>query len=235
LRSRTQCRPDTGERLIWSKEGPPPALTVTELRAQLSRKFLVTTSDEFEAQIDRHRRRIAEGSSRLGPGARETWIDFHFYPALDAEGLAELRGFSADLQGSIDAATRNGIECLPLFLDQVQLRIYTTLLMGEHDQTGRALAAYAGVMRGALDYYEPPGEKIGGLSAENRESHLMMLQEHLDMAKYAGVRLLAYGRSHQFDDFSSAASAASNAVFEATTTAVARFFEDRGGPLPGSP
>jgi hypothetical protein len=222
-----------GERLIWSKKDPRPALTVTELRAQLSRSFLVTTPAEFVSQIDRHRRRIAESSSLLGPGARETWIDFHFHPALDADGLAELRGFSADLQGRIDAAIRDGIECLPLFLDQVQLRIYTTLLMGEHDQTGRALAAYAGVMRGALDYYEPPGEKVGGLSVENRESHLVMLREHLDLADYAGVRLLAYGRSHQFDDVSATASAASTAIFEATTTVVARFFQGGEGPHPG--
>ena len=222
-----------GGQLIWSKKDRPSALTAAELRAQLSRRFLVTTPDEFEAQIDRHRGRIAEGSSRLGPGARETWIDFHFYPAVDAAELAELRGLSAALQGSIDAATRGGIECLPLFLDQVQLWIYTTLLMGEHDQTGRALAAYGGVMRGALDYYEPSGEKIGGLSPENRGSHLVTLRRHLDMAEYAGVRLLTYGRSHEFDDFSAAANAAWNASFEATTAAVARFFEDRGGPLAG--
>lgn len=211
----------TGARVIWSKKGPPPAFTVAELRAHLSRRFLVTTPDEFEAQIDRHRGRIAESSSPRGPGARETWIDFHFHPALDADGLAELRGLSAALQESIDAATHDGIECLPLFLDQVQLRIFMTLLMGQHDQTGRALAAYGGVMRGALDYYEPPGEKIGGLSAENRENHLVILRKHLDMAEYAGVRLLAYGRSHEFDDFSAVASAAWNAIFEAATAAVA--------------
>jgi hypothetical protein len=221
-----------GERLIWSKKGPPPALTVAELRAQLSEKFVVTTPDEFEELIDRHREHIAQGSSRLGPGARETWIDFRFYPAVDSDKLAELRGFSADLQAWIDAA-RNGIECLPLFLNQIQLRIYTTLLLGEHDHTGRALAAYAGVMRGALDYFEPSSEKVGDLSPENREKHLEMLREHLDMAEYAGVRLLAYGRSHQFDDFSADARAEWNRIFEATTVTVARFFEERGGPLTG--
>jgi hypothetical protein len=120
---------------------------------------------------------------------------------------------------------------LPLFLDQVQLRIYSTLLMGEHDQTGLALAAYAGVMRAALDYYEPPGERIGGLSAANRESHLEMLREHLGIAEYAGVRLLAYGRSHEFDDFSAAADATWNAAFAATTATVTRFFEEMGEPL----
>jgi hypothetical protein len=232
LAIRDRMQDEYGEKLIWSKKGSPPALTVAQLREQLSARFLVTTPHEFEAQIDRHRERIAEGSSRLRPGARETWIDFRFQPALDADGLADLRSFSADLQASIDSAISDVIECLPLFLDQVQLRIYSTLLMGEHDQTGRVLAAYAGVMRGALDYYEPPGERTGGLSAENRESHLEMLREHLDMAEYAGVRLLAYGRSHEFDDFSAAASTAWDAIFEASTAAVARFFEERGAPLP---
>jgi hypothetical protein len=220
-----------GEKVIWSKPGEPPTLTVAELRARLSERFLVTTPDDFEAQIDRHRDRIAAGSSRLAPGKRETWIDFRFHPALDEDRVAELRAFSAELQTWIDAAGRDGIECLPLFFDHVQLRVYTTLLLGEHDQTGRALAAYAGVMRGTLDYYEPPGERIGGLSAENRESHLEMLRDHLGLAEYAGVRLLAFGRSHEFDDFSAPARSDWNAIFEATTAAVARIFEERGGPL----
>jgi hypothetical protein len=114
----------------------------------------------------------------------------------------------------------------------VQLRIYTTLLMGEHDQTGRALAAYAAVMRGALDYYEPPGEKMGALSPANREGHLETLRNHLSWAEYAGVRLLAYGKSHEFDDFSAAAQATWSEIFDATAVVVGRFFAERGGPLP---
>jgi hypothetical protein len=235
LRLQAAMREERGEGLIWSKQEAPLALTGPDLRARLSGKFLVTTPDEFEADIDRHRQRIAESSSRLRPGARETWIDFRFHPKVDADRLAELRQFSADMDSWIEGGTRDGIACLPLFVDQVQLRIYTTLLLGEHDQTGRALAAYAGAIRATLDYYASPGEKIGGLSPANREGHLEMLREHLGLAEYAGLWLLACGKSHQFDDFSAAASDAWDAIFETTTAAVAAFFAHRGGPLPASP
>ena len=107
-----------------------------------------------------------------------------------------------------------------------------TLLLGEHADTGRALAAYGAVMRGALDYYEPPGERGGALSAENREGHLAMLRDHADYAEYAGVRLLGYGRSHEFEDRSEAATAETAAISDATKAAVADFFGRTGGPLP---
>jgi hypothetical protein len=224
-------RHEYGNKVIWTKEGPPPALTAAELRDRFSKRFLVTTPEDFKADIDRYSGRIAQDSSRLRPGERETWLDFQFHPAIDADALTELRNTSSELQVAIDAAIATGIECLPLFLNQVQLRIYMTLLMGEHDQTGRALAAYAAVTRGALDYFEPPVEKIGDLSAENRESHLETLRDHLWYAEYAGVRLLAYGKSHEFDDFSAAARVTWDEIFDATSTAVARFFDERGGPL----
>lgn len=211
--------------LTWAGSRPSPGITAAGLRAELSRKFLVTTPEEFGAQIGRHRERIAASSSRLVPGKRETWIDFRFHPALDAKGLDKIKGFAANLQGLIDAAVRDGITCLPLFLDQVQLRIYVTLLLGEHDQTGRALAAYGGVMRGMLDYYKPRNQRVGWLPARNKKSTQAVLRHHLDLAEYTGKQLLGSGRSHEFGDFSAAAAMSWDAGFEATTAAVATFFK----------
>jgi hypothetical protein len=205
----------------------PPLVTPDELRDWLSARFLVTSPDAFEAEIDHHRARIAESRSYLAPGARERWIDFRFEPAIDQAALDEIRAFLADLQARVEAATRDGIECLPLFLTHVQLVIYTTLLLGAHDQTGRALASYAGVMRGALSHYEPAGDRVGALSPQNRDSLLARLQDHLDMAEYAGVRLLAYGRSHEFGDFSATATATWEAILDAATKAVAAVLEAR--------
>lgn len=189
-----------GQELLWLQQGEPPAVTASELRDRLSAKFLVTTPDEFVADIDRHRERIAVSAGKLRPGERETWLDFHFHPALPEDELAALRAVSHATQARIDAATAEGIACLPLFLTDIQLRIYMTLLMGEHADLGRTLGAYEAVMQGALDYYEAPGERIGALSAENRDHLLATLRDHQDYAAYAGVRLLAYGRSHEFED-----------------------------------
>jgi hypothetical protein len=214
-----------GDKLIWSKLSPASAQTVADLREQLAAKFLLTTPEAFEQDIEQHRERIAASSAQLAPGARETHLAFRFYPALDAEALAELVDLSAAVQARITARVgEQGITCLPLFLNDVQLRIYMTLLMGEHHETGRALAAYAAVMQSALDYYSQPGEKVGDLSEEGRERHLEMLTDHYEMAHHIALRMLAYGKSHEFDDFSAVATADYAAAFAATQTAVAEFF-----------
>lgn len=221
-----QARVDFGDKLIWSKKGSPVELNLAQFREQLAQKFLVTTPEAFEKDIEEHRRRIEKSSARLGPGARETWIDFHFHPALPEEKLQELRDFSAGIQAEIAASTgEKGIVCLPLFLNLVQLRVFMTLLMGEHAETGRALAAYAAVMRGALDYLSGPGEKPGALSEEGRTRNLGLLEDHLGMAEHIGSRMLSYGKSHEFDNFSAFATAEFGAVFDRTKAAVDRFFE----------
>jgi len=235
LHVRDRMQDQYGERLIWRKEGGPPAITADELRAALAAKFHVATPQEFKADIDRHRARIAASAGPLPTGQRETWIDFEWRPSLPEEKLSDLRALSEAAAGRIAAVTSEGIAALPLFLVDLQLRIYLTLLLGEHADTGRALAAYGAVMQGALDYYEPPGVRLGALSAENREHHLTMLRDHADYAAYAGVRLLGYGRSHEFEDRSEAATAETTAIVKATTAAVADFFARTGGPLPEQP
>jgi hypothetical protein len=217
-----------GDRLIWRKQGAPPATGVAELRGQLAAKFHLTTPEAFAAEIDRHRERIAASAGPLRPGERETWIDFEWHPAAPEDKLDELRAISEAAEARIAAATKDGIRSLALFLVDVHLRLFMTLLLGEHADTGRALAAYGAVMQGALDYYEPPGERLGSLSDENRESHLAMLRDHADYAAYAGVRLLAYGRSHEFEDRSEDATAETAAIFAATSAAVADFFARSG-------
>lgn len=215
-----------GDKLIWSNNPPLPNQSVAELREQLSRKFLLTTPDAFEKEIEAHRRRIAESSAHLPPGARETWLDFRFYPALAPEKLEKLRDFSAWLQAETAACIgERGIVCLPLFLNQVQLRIFMTLLMGEHHETGCALGAYAAVMQGMIGNYDGPKAKIGDVSAEFHKRHLDLLQDHLDMARHIGTRMLSFGKSHQFDDFSAIATADFAAAFDTTKAAVAKFFE----------
>jgi hypothetical protein len=103
--------------------------------------------------------------------------------------------------------------------------------MGDHAATGRALAAYEAVMQGALDYYEPTEPRIGALTAQNRDHLLATLRDHQDYAAYAGVRLLGYGRSHQFEDRSEAAKAEIAEIRTRTKIAVDRFFTERGGAL----
>ena len=212
-------------KVIWSKDEPLPALSVEEVRDQLARKFLLTTPDAFESNIEQHRRRIAASSSRLAPGARETWLDFQFYPALDSDQLKELRDFSGWLETRIAGAIGDqGIACLPLFLSHIQLRIFMTLLMGEHDKTGRALASYSAVMQGALEFYRAP-ERAAALSEQKRTQELDLLQDHFEYAQYTGASLMAFGSTHEFKSIYAQANVDFKAEFETTKAAVSRFFE----------
>lgn len=229
---RDRMKETFGDQVLWSKEGPPPHESVAELREQLSKKFFVTTPEEFEKNIDMHRQRIEAGSSRLASGKRETWLDFHFHPAVDEEKLKELRDFSDWVQAYIAKCTgERGIDCLMLFLNHIQLRIFMTLLMGEHDEAGLALAAYSAVMLSTMDFCAGPLKKAGWLSEEELKPLIDLLDDHRDIGEYIGMRLLAYGKSHQFDDLTAIATAEFSQAFESTRVAAEKFYEITAGRI----
>ena len=211
---------------IWSKQGGPPSLTAAQVRADLAEVFTVMSPDEFEANIeDDH------SSSELKPGQRETWLDFEFYPAVEGGDLGRLHEMSQALAKLVEAGQTGPIDCLPLYVAQIQLRIYLTLLLGDHAATGRALAAYSAVMRSAFDHYGPPGERVDVLPEEDRPRLLATLGNHGGFAEYAGRRLLAYGRSHEFLHQSGQTNATWDAIFDATRKSVDNVFmaTDRTG------
>jgi hypothetical protein len=196
-----------------------------ELREHLSAKFRLTSPEAFAHDIEDHRRHIAPSSACLGPGARETHLDFRFHPAIDDATLTELRVHSSALQARIAARTRDRrIDCLLLFLSDVQLRIYFTLLMGEHDETGRAFAAYAAVMQSAIDYYSQSGAIVGALPENSRDRHLDILADHRDMGYHIGLRMLPYGKADEFGDYTAIAERELASTFDATRAAVDAFF-----------
>jgi hypothetical protein len=209
---------------IWAKQGGPPSLTVAQVREDLTEVFTVMDPVEFEAHIDEVRHRIDGSDAELRPGKRETWLDFEFYPAVQANDLRRLREMSQMLAELVEAGQTGPIDCLPLYVAQLQLRIYLTLLFGDHAAAGRALAAYSAVMQSASDHYTPPGERAGALSEENRPQLLAILANHSGFAEYAGRRLLAYGRSHEFIDQSGQAKATWEAIFDVTRTSVDKVF-----------
>jgi hypothetical protein len=212
---------------IWTKQGGPPSLTAGEVRNRLAEVFKVMSPDEFDANVEDVKRNIDGSNAELKPGERETWIDFEFYPAAHGADLMRLQEMSRMLEKLVEIGQTGPIDCLPLYLVQLQLRIYSTLLLGDHAATGRALAAYSAVMQSASDYYSPIGERAGGLSEEDRTRLLLMLDNHAGFAEYAGHRLLAYGRSHEFTDQSEQAKATWDAIFDATRGSVDEVFTGR--------
>lgn len=209
---------------IWTKQGGPPSLTTSEVRKGLAKVFRVMDPDEFEASIDDVKRCIDDSEAELKPGAREMSLNFEFYPSVQRGDLKRLREMSERLADLVAVGQTGPIDCLPLYVAQVQLRIHVTLLLGEHAETGRALAAYAAVMRSAYDHYASTGKRAGELPEENRPQLLKMLDNHGGFAEYVGGLLLSYGRSHEFTSQLERANAIWDLIFDATRTCVDKVF-----------
>ena len=190
--------------------------------------FTVMKPDEFEANIEDVKRRVDHSRSELSPGERETWLDFGFYPAVPDNDLERLQETSRELAALVDAGQTGPIDCLPLYFAQIQLGIYLTLLLGDHAGTGRALTAYAAVVQGVSDHVGSTGEWADALTDEDRPQLLTTLAKHRGFSEYAGRRLLAYGRSHEFADESAQANATWDAIFDATCGSVDDVFTSRG-------
>src|SRR6185437_4571792 len=133
-----------------------------QVREGLAQKFVVLSPEDFHSHLDEVQRRIDASHSELEPGRRETWIEFEFYPSVSDDDLSRLGDMSETLSELVTAGQTGPIDCLPLFVAHVQLRIHITLLLGDHAGTGRALATYAAVMDAAHRYYEPASGRIRG-------------------------------------------------------------------------
>jgi hypothetical protein len=215
---------------VWTKQGCPPSLTAVQVREGLADVFKVMTPDEFEANIEDVRRRIDASDAELKPGERETWLDFEFYPSVQDTDLTRLHEMSETLEKLVDAGQSGMIDSLPLYVAQLQLRICMTLLLGDHAATGRTLAAYSAVTQSAYDYYSQTGERTVDLSEEDRDILLAMLDSHVALSDYAGRRLLACGRSHEFMDQSEQANAVWDEIFDATRSNADKVFTGNQRP-----
>jgi hypothetical protein len=195
-----QMKETHGEGVLWAKNEAKQTLSTGELRESLSRSFRVVSPDEFFAGTRELERRIRQAKSPRGAGSREAPLPFRFFPALDADSLQPIY----DLHERVDASVRErissrGITNLPWFLNDVQLKILISLMLGRHDETGRALAVYAAVMDVTRKHLFPADAPGTGLADEVAKRAAELLQEHSDFARYASPTLLGYGESHEFD------------------------------------
>jgi len=191
---------DLGGNLIWPKNAPPPGVTPDELHTRLAEKFHVVTLDDFIANLDQYRERIASTSSSLPPGQRERTLDFQFYPAVADAPLADLHDYSAWLKARIETAiARQDIVCALLFLNDIQLHIYATLLLGEHGDTGRALAAYSGLLGAVRAAYSRSPKVNIWHSPFPHEQNVSLLEKHIQVARDWGISLMSCGLSDRFE------------------------------------
>lgn len=203
-----------GRKLIWSKKRTEPAVTPEEYRSELATKFLVVSPEEFDGNAGVHLARIGRSSAAEASGVGDNWVDFEFHPAIAADELASLREFRAWIKERIlSAIEQQNIGSLLLFLNDVQLWIYTSLLLGEHAETGRALAIYAGTLRCCAS--------------------ATYLEDDVHLADYWGVSLLACGNCHDFTSIYEGAKAEFADIKAKASGAVAKFLQENAKGQPG--
>lgn len=194
-----------------------------KLRKELGASFFVVSREQFETKIADHKARIVEAEGALGPGAREIYIEFRFFPAVDVPVLEQIRSLDRAIWKQIEAALTNRITCLPYFFNLVQLRIFTSLMLGQHFMTGQALAVYAGIIDSALTYYEAIERINEQVTAEENEQHLNLLRDHHAAGEHIGWCMLTYGKSHEFGNYTRAARAEYDRLFGAAQSKTAQF------------
>ncbi len=184
-----------------------------ELLAHLRQNFTVLAAEDFEAEVPALCERIAACSGPLPVGQREAGLDFRFHPALDAAAVQALRELDAALWQETGGDGDTAIDCLPYRLNQVQLRLLTALLLGEHHAAGQALAVYAGFMQAAHEAYAAAGKINDRVPAHEFQSYLGLLRRHHDTAAHIAHTFLAAGSCFDFGDHTAAAAATYGRLF----------------------
>lgn len=220
------------ENVLWPLRGDQAhAIDATALRDRLARRFLLVSPEEFFACIDVQRDRITAARAPVGLGRREQPLEFRFRPAVEADVLGEIHERDQRIAVEIGRLVRQrAITNLPWFFVQVQLRLYTSLMLGNHVETGRGLAAYAAVV-GVVRRELATGTWLRDRMRKKwRKRFLGLLDEHFEMAEYISKFLLSYGGSREFGDYRATANETYDDTFTATTQAVEEFFRRSARP-----
>lgn len=177
---------------VWLSPKPHhTAADIDALQAELSQVFTVVTPESFEAAAPALATRLC---GNLAPGAVRpavAGLPFGWQPAVEPDALAALQALHSQLGREIDPLDPEPIECLPLYLNQLLLRLYTSLLLGAHTDAGKALAIYSGCMGAALAHYAAAGRINERVPPEQTSDYLAVLRDHRDTANHIGGSFVA--------------------------------------------
>ncbi|GAA1891072.1 hypothetical protein GCM10009837_11530 [Streptomyces durmitorensis] len=221
------------DNVLWRKPEQARTLGVQELHDRLALEFLVVSPQEFEESSEEQKRRIMESEESAGRRHDREPIPFRFYPAVDPSELQGIREVDAVLGELIhQVVASKTLTNLPWFLIQVQLKVFTTLMLGDHEETGRALAVYAAVIDVVRSRIAEGTRRRDHLTRKGRMLFDERLTEHFRMAEYVSWTLLSFGQSHEFGDYRARATAVYEEEFAAASAAVQDFYAkaDRCGP-----
>jgi hypothetical protein len=191
-------------RVLWpGRTDRAGTISAMELRDALGQSFpVVMPPEEFFATIDTQKRRIAQSAVPVGSSARKAMVDFRFHPAISPDALAELRALDRKLDSVIrQAVTSRQITNLPWFFNQVQLRILTSLMLGDHKGAGSALSVYALVLP-AVAVRVRGDEQHAGLTDAQFARFDRLISQHFHAASEGSRALLTVGSADGHGDFS---------------------------------
>lgn len=210
-----------GNDVIWTKSGPKTDIAPEALRDSLARTFTVVSPDDFFAEIEQQMARLGTARGGAGDGSRHTPLPFRFHPAVEVDTLRTIEAYAESVEASIrEQISSRSITNLLWFLNQVQLAIFISLMLGRQDDTGRALAVYAAVFDVVQKHFDGLGARTAG---ERKGPMHDTLLDHLEMARYASSRLMAHGQYDEFGDHSARALQTYNEVFTSASAAVESF------------
>lgn len=177
---------------VWLSPKPHhTSADIDALQAKLSQVFNVVTPESFEAGAPALAARLC---SNLAPGEVRPAVEglpFGWQPAIEPDALAAIHRLHVQLGREIDPLDREPIECLPHYLNQLLLRLYTALLLGAHTDAGNALAIYSGCMDAALAHYAGGGRINDRVPAEQTSDYLAVLRDHRDTTSHIGGSFVA--------------------------------------------
>lgn len=177
---------------VWLSPKPHhTSADIEALQAELSQVFTVVTPESFEAGASALAARLCGDLAPGGVRPAVAGLPFGWQPALEPDALAALHTLHAQLGRGIDPLDPGPIECLPLYLNQLLLRLHTSLLLGAHTDAGQALAIYSGCMGAALAHYAAVGRINERVPAEQTSDYLAVLRDHRDTTRHIGGSFVA--------------------------------------------
>lgn len=198
---------------------------IRALRAELEKAFTVIDIENLDAEAPALIARIRAAAPAQPDAQRNTWLDFRFYPALDAAALNHLRNLDAALWAEVEPDAGSPIDALPFRINQILLRVFTALIFGQHRNAGCALAVYAGIMKALLDHDTAAARVDGFDSPDDIANALGALKDHHATAASISWAFLCSGAPNEFGDYTAAAQADYDRLFGAARRQVEAFLK----------